>query len=130
VSGVFASPRPVPHGKAPAVAGSLVVVVALGVFLLAGWRVEAWGIAAALWVGYLVVGALLARVPLGGAYLAAAGLVAVGRMSRAVVAMAILIAVAVADADLGLPAAIVYALAFTVEFVLSMVAYFGGEAGT
>jgi hypothetical protein len=27
-----------------------------------------------------------------------------------------------------LPAAIVYGLAFTVEFVLSLLAYFGGEA--
>jgi hypothetical protein len=42
--------------------------------------------------------------------------------------VAILIAVAIADSGLGLPAAIVYGLAFTVEFVLSMLAYFEGEA--
>ena len=41
--------------------------------------------------------------------------------------MAILIAVAVSDAGLGLPAAVVYGLAFTAEFVLSIIAYTGGE---
>ncbi len=49
-------------------------------------------------------------------------------MSRAVLLTAILIVVAVSDSSLGLPAAVVYALAFTVEFGLSVVAYFGGEA--
>ena len=44
--------------------------------------------------------------------------------------VAILIVVAVSDSDLGLPAAIVYALAFTVEFGMSLVAYFGGDTGT
>jgi hypothetical protein len=39
-----------------------------------------------------------------------------------------LIVVAVSDSGLGLPAAIVYALAFTVELGLSLVVYFGGEA--
>ena len=39
---------------------------------------------------------------------------------------AILIVVTVSDSSLGLPAALVYALAFTVEFGLSMSAYFGG----
>jgi hypothetical protein len=126
---VFASPRPVPHGKAPAIAGTLVVVLALPVFLLAGWRFEAWGIAAGLWVAYLAIGAFLARVPLGDANLAAAGLVAFGRMTRAVALVVILIVVAVKSSALGLPAAIVYGLAFTAEFLLSMFAYFGGEAG-
>jgi hypothetical protein len=106
------------------------VLVALPVFLIAGWRVEAWGIAAGLWVCYLAVGALIARVPLGDGNLAAAGLVAFGRMTRAVVLVAVLIVIAVKSSSLGLPAAVVYGLAFTVEFMLSLLAYFGGEAGT
>ena len=64
----------------------------------------------------------------GSGNLAAAGVVAFGRMFRAVGLMTILIVIAVSDSDLGLPAAIVYALAFTVEFGLSLVVYFGGEA--
>ena len=128
MSGVFASPRPVPQGKAPALGGTAVVVVALPVFLIAGWSVGGWGIAAALWVAYQAIGLLLRRVPLGSDNLAAAGLVAFGRMTRAVALVAVLIVVAVVDSGLGLPAAAVYGLAFTVEFALSLVAYFGGEA--
>jgi hypothetical protein len=130
VSGVFATPRPVPEGKAPALGGTAVVLLALPVFLVAGWRIDAWGIAAGLWAAYQGIGLLLRRVPLGRDNLAAAGLVAFGRMTRAVALVAILIAIAVANADLGLPAAVVYGLAFTVEFALSLLAYFGGEAKT
>src|SRR5581483_9379468 len=122
--------RPVPDGKAPALGGTAVVLLALPVFLVAGWRIDAWGIAAGLWAAYQAIGLLLRRVPLGSDNLAAAGLVAFGRMTRAVALVAILIAIAVANADLGLPAAVVYGLAFTVEFALSLVAYFGGEAKT
>jgi hypothetical protein len=126
--GVFATPRPVPEGKAPALGGTAVVVLALPVFLVAGWSLGAWGIAAALWACYQAIGLVLRRLPLGSDNLAAAGVVAFGRMTRAVALLAILIAVAIANSGLGLPAAVVYGLAFTVEFVLSLLAYFGGEA--
>ena len=130
MSGVFADPRPVPHGKLPALAGTAVVVVALPVFAIAGWPLEAWAIAAVLWAAFQAIGFLLHRIPLAGDNLAAAGLVAVGRTGRAVFLMAILIAIAVSNSDLGLPAAVVYGLAFTVEFVLSLLAYLGGEQKT
>ena len=129
MSGVFATPRPVPESRLPALGGTAVVLVALPVFLVAGWRFGAWAIAAALWVAYQAIGLLLQRVSLGSDNLAATGLVAFGRMTRAVVLVAVLIVVAVSDSGLGLPAAIVYGLAFTVEFALSLLAYFGGEAG-
>ena len=119
-----------PSAVLPAAAATGVVVVALPVFLLAGWRVGAWGIAAALWTAYQVIGALLGRVPLRSDNLATAGLVAMGRMGRAVGLVAILIVIAVSDSGLGLPAAVVYGAAFTVEFLLSLVVYFGGERRT
>ena len=128
MSGVFANPRPVPHGKLPALAGTAVVLIALPVFAIAGWSIGAWAIAAALWLAYTAIGFMLLRLPLGSDNLRAAGLVAFGRMTRAVLLVAILIAVAVSNAGLGLPAAAVYGLAFTVEFVSSLVAYLGGEA--
>ena len=128
MSGVFATPRPVPESRLPALGGTAVVVVALPLFAIAGWRLAAWGIAAGLWLAFLLIGALLHRVQIRSDNLAAAGLVAFGRMTRAVALVAILIVIAVADSGLGLPAAVVYALAFTVEFALSLVAYFGGEA--
>ena len=117
-----------PEGRTPALAGTAVIVIALPVFLAAGWSLAAWGIAAALWATYQGIGFVLRRVELGSDNLAAAGLVAFGRMTRAVALMGILIAVAIADAGLGLPAAVVYGIAFSVEFGLSLAAYFGGEA--
>ena len=128
MSGTFATPRPMPEGRTPALAGTAVIVIALPVFLAAGWSLAAWGIAAALWATYQGIGFVLRRVELGSDNLAAAGLVAFGRMTRAVALMGILIAVAIADAGLGLPAAVVYGIAFSVEFGLSLAAYFGGEA--
>jgi hypothetical protein len=126
--GVFATPRAIPGRKVPALGGTAVIVLALPVFLVAGWRLGGWAIAAGLWVAYQAIGLLLERLPIGHDNLAGAGVVAFGRMSRAVLLTAILIVVAVSDSSLGLPAAVVYALAFTVEFGLSVVAYFGGEA--
>jgi hypothetical protein len=128
VSGVFATSTPAPEGRLPALAGTAVIVIALPVFLAAGWSLPAWGIAAALWAAYQAIGYLLRRAELGSGNLAAAGLVAFGRVTRAVALMAILIAVAIADSGLGLPAAVVYGIAFTVEFGVSLAAYFGGEA--
>jgi hypothetical protein len=123
---MFATPHAIPARRLPAIAGTAVVVIALPVFLVAGWRLLAWAIAAALWLAYQGIGAWLDRVPLKGDNLGAAGLVAFGRMTRAVALVAVLIVVAVSDAGLGLPAAVVYALAFTVEFGWSLMAYFAG----
>ena len=109
---------------------ALLLALALPVFLIAGWPLAAWAIAAGLWVAYQAIGLVLQRVSLGMDNLAGAGVVAFGRMTRAAGLVAILIVVAVSDSDLGLPAAVVYALAFTVEFALSLIAYFGGEART
>ena len=125
---MFSIPRDVPDSRLPALGGTVVVVLALPVFAVAGWRLGAWAIAAGLWVVYQVIGLLLERLPLGAGNLAAAGVVAFGRMLRAVGLVSILIVIAVSNSGLGLPAAIVYALAFTVELGLSLVVYFGGEA--
>lgn len=122
------TPRPVPRGHIPAIIGTFVVVVALPVFLIAGWRLGAWVLAAVLWVAGQAVALVLQRLPLGMGSLASSGAVALGRMFRAVAVVAVLLAVAVSDSSLGLPAAIVYAVAYTVEFGSSMVMYFGGEA--
>ena len=126
-SGVFETPRPIPGRLLPAIGGTLVIVLALPIFLIAGWPVAAWGLAAVLWVAFQAIGLVLERMSLGMGNLASAGVVAIGRMTRAVVLTAILIVVAVSDSTIGLPAALVYALAFTVEFGLSVMAYFGGE---
>ena len=125
---MFATPRDVPDRRLPAVGGTIVVGLALPIFFVAGWRLAAGGIAAGLWTLYQAIGLVLERLPLGSGNLAAAGVVAFGRMLRAAGLVAILIVISVSDSGLGLPAAIVYALAFTVELGLSLVVYFGGEA--
>lgn len=125
---MFATPRDVPDRRLPAVGGTIVVGLALPLFVVAGWRLGAWALAAALWAAYQAIGLLLERLPLGMDNLGSAGVVAFGRMLRAVGLVAILIVIAVSDSGLGFPAAVVYAIAFTVELGLSLVMYFGGEA--
>ena len=51
-------------------------------------------------------------------------------MVRSITAMVVLIVVTVSNQSVGVSAAAVYALAFTVEFATSLATYYGGEAGT
>ena len=51
-------------------------------FLVAGWPMASWGIAAALWAVFLLIGYLLEHLPLGMDSLTSAGVVAIGRMLR------------------------------------------------
>ncbi len=127
---MFATPRPIPSRLIPAVGGTAVVALALPVFLIAGWPIASWAIAAALWIVFLAIGFFLEHLPLGMDSLASAGVVAVGRMFRAAGLVGILILITVSDSELGFPAAILYAIAFSVEFGLSLLAYFGEEGGT
>lgn len=124
---VFETPRPVPGRLVPALAGSAVVVLALPVFLAAGWPVRGWVLAATLWLAGELFALLLTRLPLSTGNLAAAGMRGIGTTSRALLIGIPLVAVTVADERLGLAAAAVYALAFTVELAVSLVEYFGQE---
>ena len=83
-----------------------------------------------LWVASQAIGLVLRRRPLGMGNLASSGTVAIGRMVRSITAMVVLIAVTVSNQSVGISAAAVYALAFTVEFAMSLATYYGGEAGT
>lgn len=119
------TPRPVPSRLLPALGGALVIVLALPVFALAGWRIAAWALAAVLWIGSQALALLLRRLRLGGGNLAASGVVAFGMMFRAIAVVVVLFAVAVGDGSLALAAALVYALAYTLELGLSLASYFG-----
>ena len=122
------NPRPIPRRTLPLVAAAGVIVLALPVFALAGWPLAGWALAAILWLGAQGLGLLLARLPLGADNLAASGVVGIGMMFRAVAVMFVLIAVAATDVRLGVSAALLYALAYTLELVLSLMTYFGQEA--
>lgn len=125
---LFATPRPVPGRLAPALAGSAVIVLALPVFLAAGWPLDGWVLATTLWVAGQAFAWLLTRLPLGTGNLAAAGMRGIGTSFRAIAIGIPLVVVTVADERVGLAAALVYALAFTVELAVSLVTYFGAEA--
>ena len=118
------SPRPAPQVLLPALAGSAVVALALPIFLVAGWPLDGWLLAATLWVASQLFGYLLVRLRSGG-NLAASGVAAVGMLTRGIVVMGVIFVVALSDATLGLSAAVTYALAYTVELTLSLVSYFG-----
>lgn len=110
----------------PALAGLLVVLLALPVFLLAGWRISGWALGAVLWFGAEAFGALLTRLRTRTGNLAAAGVVAFGMLFRTVAVMVVLFAVAVSDKWLGLAAALTYAAAFSASFGLQLVTYYTG----
>ena len=125
--GILGAPRPVPERWAPVAAGGLVVALALPVFLVAGWRISGWAIAAMLWTGAQAFGLLLARFTPSSESLAGAGVLAFGMMARLLGVLIVLLAVAASDPDLGLAAALVYGLAYTAELALSLVGYYSQE---
>jgi hypothetical protein len=116
-----------PARRMPVLAGGAAVLLALPVFLAAGWRVSGWVLGAVLWGVGQVLGVLLARLPTGASNLAGSGVQGIGMMFRAIAVMVVLVAVAVSDASLALAAAGVYALGYTLELALSLLTYFSGE---
>lgn len=124
------TPHAVPSRLVPAMAGTILVVLALPVFVVAEWPLKGWLLAATLWFGGQLFAALLTRLPLGDGNLAAAGMRGIGTSFRALVVGIPLVAVTVANESVGIAAALVYALAFTLEFAVSLLVYFGTEART
>ena len=125
ISRAFSTPRPIPPRLAPAVAGAAVVALALPVFVAVGWPFRGWALGAVFWLSAQALGILLGRLPLGADNLAAAGVVGIGMMFRPIAVMVVAIAVAATDATLGVAAALVYGLAYTLELAVSLLAYFG-----
>ena len=123
-AGTFTTPRPAPSILVPIVAGTGVIALALPIYLVAGWRLAAWALAATLWAGSQAFSYLLVKLRAKGD-LVASGAAAFGMMFRAIAVMVVVLAVAASDPQLGLAAALTYALAYTVELGLSLVTYFG-----
>jgi len=116
-----------PSRRAPTAAGSLVILVALPIFLAAGWPLAGWGVAAAVWAAGEVVAFSLARLPLGLDHLAVSGLTAVAMSFRVIGVMIVLIAITVANKPVGVAAALTYIAAYTFELIVSLASYFGAE---
>ena len=126
MSGSWTQPRNAPDTTLPAIAGTVVVFLALPVFLIQGWQIEGWALGAFLWLASQAFGFLLHRLHSRTDNLAAAGVTAFGMMFRAIAVMVVVFAAAASDAWVGLAAALVYALGFTAELGLSLVAYYTG----
>ena len=86
-----------------------------------------WALAAVLWSAAEVFALVLARLPGGADNLAAAGMRGIGTTSRALLVGIPLVIVTVSDESVGIAAAGLYAVVFTVELAVGLVSYFGGE---
>jgi hypothetical protein len=122
---VWATPRPVPSRVVPIAASGALIALALPVFAVAGWPLRGWALAAILWIAAQALGLLLSRLSLGADNLAASGVRGIGMMFRPVAVMVVVIAVAASDAEVGVAAGLLYALAYTLELGLSLLTYFG-----
>ena len=116
-----------PNRRIPTLACAGVVVLALPVFLVGGFPIGGWALAAALWAAGEALGFWLSRLPTGADHLRISGLVAIAMAFRGIGVMIALLAVTVADKDLGVSAVIVYALAYSLSLAVSLLEYFSGE---
>ena len=124
---IMMTPRPMPSRRLPAAAGSLVVLLGLPLFALAGWSLRAWGLAAALWFAGEVFAFGIARLQLGLSNLVSSGLMGIAMTFRVVAVMMVLIAVAVTNGPLALAAGLLFAAAYSLELMLSLLLFFGGS---
>jgi hypothetical protein len=127
-SALFSTPRPEPNHVLPAVGSAVVVLLALPVFLLAGWPLGGWALAAVLWAAVHVIDLVLHRSRGNTGSLAASGVQAFGLFFKSLGLLVVLVAAAAADPHLAVGAAVTYALAYTFELGLSLVSYFWAPA--
>jgi hypothetical protein len=127
-AGIFSTPRAVPSRLGPTVAGATVLALALPIFAVAGWPLAGWLLAAVLWAAAEIFAFVLARLPGRPDNLAAAGMRGIGTTSRALLVGVVLVIVTVSNESVGLGAALLYAVVFTVELGIGLATYFGGEA--
>lgn len=121
------TPRPLPDRRVPTIAGFLVVVLALPVFLAAGWPLAGWALGAGLWAGGQVLAFVTARRGIGTPSIRGSGPVAFGMLGRAIVLMVVAVVVASFAPEVALGGALVYAAGYTVELALSLTSYYTGS---
>ena len=127
MAGVFATPRPMPDQRLPFIAGAAVIVLALPIFLAAGWDLRGWVIGATLWAASRALAALLTHLRSGMGNLAGSGVVGFGMTFRALAVMVVVVVLAATDARLALAVVLLYALAYTLELAVSLALYFSGR---
>jgi hypothetical protein len=126
-SALLSTPRPVPGRRIPALAGIGVLVVGLPVFIVGGFSIAGWALGSVLFLAGEALGVWLSRIPTGADNLRKSGFVAVAMAFRGIGAMVVLLAVTVANKPVGVAAVILYALAYTLSLVISLLEYFTAE---
>ena len=116
------TPRAEPGHLLPALAGGAVLLLALPVFLVAGWPIKGWALATVLYAGVHVLDFLIARSRVGN------GARVFGVFFKSIGLLVVLVAAAASDESLAISAVLTYALAYTCELGLSLAAYYGREA--
>jgi len=124
-SALFSTPRPEPGHLLPALGSGMIVLLALPVFLVTGWSLAGWALAAVLWVAVHAIDLLLRRARPQTASLAASGMQAFGLFFKSVGLLVVLVAAVVASPHVAVAAGVTYALAYTFELGLSLATYFG-----
>ena len=125
LSTLFTTPRPEPGHLLPAGAGTLLLALALPIFLVAGWPLAGLGLAAALWLAVHAIDLFLGRARRQTGNLAASGVQAFGLFFKSIGLLVVLFAALATNPHLAVAGALTYALAYTAELGLSLVLYFG-----
>ena len=126
---VFSTPRDEPNHLLPAACGTVVLLLLLPIFLILGWNIAGWGLAAVLWLGLHGIDFLLVRLRNdkdGG--VANSGMQAFGLLFKTLALLVVLFAALSKSQDVALTAALTYGLAYTFELGLSLSSYFGSPA--
>jgi hypothetical protein len=123
-SALFSTPRPEPGHMLPALGAAAAIVLALPVFLIAGWPLAGWALAGVLWFAVHALDLLLTQVRKRTGNVAP-GVQAFGLFFKSIGLLVVLLAVAVTSPRLAVAAALTYAVAYTLELGLSLLVYFG-----
>jgi hypothetical protein len=127
MAGVFSTPRPVPSRRVPALAGGAVILLGLPVFLVGGFPLGGWALAAVLWAAAEALSWWLGRLPIGADHLRSSGAFGIATAFRGIGVMVVLLAVTVADKRVGVSAVVLYVLAYTLTLGISLLEYFSAE---
>ena len=122
---LFSQPRPEPNHRLASAGGTLLLALALPVFLVTGWPLAGWGLAAVLWLAVHAIDVFLAQARKRTGNLAASGVQAFGLFFKSIGLLVVLFAALATNPDLAVAGALTYALAYTAELGLSLVFYFG-----
>jgi hypothetical protein len=121
------TPRPIPSRLLPAGSAAAAIVLALPLFLVAGWPLKGWALGAILWAGLEALSFVIARLRARTVGVVSSSLQGIELLFKALAVLAVVLAAAHSDASVAVAAILVYALAYTLELMLSVATYFGTE---